>query len=187
MKVEVDEALLEKARRLGEHKTLVEAMRAALEWYAEAKATLRAAQKGLRRRTREYGRKKASLPKQSAAEARRQREEGYRALLRRKDNVEAMEWLRGSTPKSVRSIGEHSTEQSIAMVEHLQNLGAKRVIVAGRQTNKPYESADQLMVELPDDSKRRQRIFRWNNQRLREMGFDPEDDYGMKHLLVWFS
>jgi len=128
--------------------------------------------------------KKAEMDKRERTEL----EQMIQRLLRqKKDRFEARAWLEDGGEKSVRFIGEMSKEQSIKFVQKLYRLGAKEVMAVKIGRNPPYESINTMIVTLPSDRKARQQLFAFEGKRVESEGFDPPEDYGQSHLLVWIG
>jgi len=155
--------------------------------------------------------KKQSIPKKTnsiapelfivegIADSRERRRRLVSELLKRKDKVEALSWLKGSSltleesskykgrVKSYRNLAEWPTEQSVAWIQELYTRGAMKVWAVNFDRNQPYESINTLIVTLPEERKMRRAVFEWTNKQIMEDGFDPEDDCGQRHLFVWFD
>ena len=108
-------------------------------------------------------------------------------LRKRKDKFEALSWLKASTDKSKRNLAEFTPKQSIKWIQQLYARGATEVWAVRIGRNPPYESIDTLIVTLPDDPGARLAVFRWTNAQAMSDGFDPDEDYGQRHLYVWFD
>jgi hypothetical protein len=106
-------------------------------------------------------------------------------LLRSSDREEAIAFLERGNGRH--NVGEMSYENSLALVRRLYELGAIEVWAVEVGKNAGLASTDTLIVTMPRDSVARWRLFDWNNERVRLMGFDPDIDQGERHMLVWFG
>ena len=105
------------------------------------------------------------------------------------ENHEALEWLKGSPPNVVRTVGPVSTtEGSITLIEEAYSAGARRVFVVelspatdGRQ------STDKLLVMMPEKIEDRERVLAWSNELAEDDGYSPDADWGQEYLIVWFD
>jgi hypothetical protein len=98
---------------------------------------------------------------------------------------EALGWLRSGNPDS-RTLGEASgTAESIALVEELYARGATRVTSVRIETyDGDQQNSGKLIVSLPGDPIARTRLFEWFSDAAKELGFDPDQDTGQRHVLV---
>jgi hypothetical protein len=106
-------------------------------------------------------------------------------LIESPESKEALQWLQGGAPGS-RTLGElNTTEASLSLTKELYSLGAVQVIVVEVDTyDSGEENTGKLVISLPEDQIVRARLFAWNAEHAREMGFDPDKDVGQKHLLL---
>jgi hypothetical protein len=111
-------------------------------------------------------------------------QEFVRKLLRKKDRVEALSWLEGDER---RNVGELSHVKSLSLIRRLYKLGAVEIVAVDISGHVGFESTDTLIAKLPSDGSSRRGIFDWNNERGREMGYEPESDEGQDHVLIWFD
>ena len=111
-------------------------------------------------------------------------QEFVRKLLRNEGRVEALSWLESDER---RNVGELSHEKSISLVRHLYKLGAVEIVAVDIGRHAGFESTDTLIAKLPSDRSSRRGNFEWNNERAREMGYEPESDEGQDHVLIWFD
>ncbi len=98
-------------------------------------------------------------------------------------HAEALEWLR-SGPRNGRTLGEHqSTEQSISLVERLYALGAEKVIAVDLQESRDGGGACRyLLVELPEEHRRRDPLFAFEREHAEARGFDGTPDEWQLYL-----
>jgi len=108
-------------------------------------------------------------------------------LRQRNDKFEALEWLKGSNPKSDRNLAEWPLARSVQFVQTLYKSGATEVLAVQFDRNPPYESINTLLIALPDTSTARLAVFALCNDQITKQGFDPAEDYGQTHIELWFS
>lgn len=109
----------------------------------------------------------------------------YENLFSEKEVVEALSWLTESDVPE-RSLGEcQSKEDSIELVNKLYKLGAVKVWIFDVD-GKPDEeqNSGRLIIELPKNPKKRQRVLEKCGEIGEELGFEPEPDTGQKYTLV---
>jgi hypothetical protein len=94
--------------------------------------------------------------------------------------AEARQWLASD---GNRNIGEMTPEGSREFIEEGYKAGATKILAVEIQD----ETTNCLVVELPLNGVRRQRVFAWNNQNAQGSGFDPDEDWGQKEVFVYFS
>jgi hypothetical protein len=117
----------------------------------------------------------------------------FEELVRKPDAAEALEWLREAKVPDDRTITGGDGEgwrgaEAIAVVQELYELGAvcvTAVEISGRIERAPHQDTSTLTVELPRDSAKRARLFKWVSKFARKNGWDPETDWGQLHLLIW--
>jgi hypothetical protein len=107
--------------------------------------------------------------------------------LNNEDKQEALSWLKAGTAKSVRYLAELEPKESILLVEELYAAGAVEVWAVAFDRNPPYESINTLIIGLPRDRYAREMVFHWAAKQARKQGFDAFEDYGQRHLFVWFD
>lgn len=121
-------------------------------------------------------------------ESRDDTEQMIKELLQSDEKVEALSWLKGSNKKSHRNLAEWTTEESVQLVQEIYDCGATKVWAVRFDRNPPYESINTLILELPADKKKRRAVFDWSNTKMEEQGFDtPTEDYGQRHVFLWFD
>ena len=101
------------------------------------------------------------------------------------DAVDAFEWL-AHPSGGEKHLGDLSTDQGLAFAHELQARGARSVRAFGigkRQGLPPSESAEGLVVTLPDDVAGRRRLFQAQDLQLRARGFHARADEGQKYLM----
>jgi hypothetical protein len=117
----------------------------------------------------------------------------FEELVRKPDAAEALAWLREAKGPDDRTITGGDGQgwrgaEAIAVVQELYELGAVRVIaveISGRIERARHQDASTLILELPSDSAKRARLFKWAARFARKNGWDPETDWGQLHLLIW--
>lgn len=109
-----------------------------------------------------------------------------RKLLDTKTHKEALEWVKESEDRDIRTIGEQSPEESLKIVERLYREGAGRVWAVGLETY-PNEgqSTNILVVELPSDPKMRKGLFKLEARVAASEGFDPVSDDGQHYMFLY--
>jgi hypothetical protein len=109
---------------------------------------------------------------------------------------EALQWLRKNQNESALASNRFmETENAVRFVEELYTAGAKRVIVpddcitADQETLQweggPY--ADALIVTLPPDNARRQRVLSICEREIAREGFDPDENMGGDQIFLWWD
>jgi hypothetical protein len=110
------------------------------------------------------------------------------AAARDPESFDAFDWLKDpyGGPKRLGKLG---TDEGLGLATEIQARGAKTVLAAKVHTLKgpePYQYAEGLVVELPDDLVKRRRVFELYARILRGEGFEPQADTGQKYLyFVW--
>jgi hypothetical protein len=108
-------------------------------------------------------------------------------LRKRKDKFEALAWLNERSEASDRGLSEWNWEESVRMIRQLYDVGAREVWAVEFGRNPPYESIHTLVVTLPDEPAARRAVFGWVNEQTVRQGFEAEEDYGQRHVSVWFD
>jgi hypothetical protein len=98
-------------------------------------------------------------------------------------HAEALEWLRSGAGNE-RTLGEHrSTDQSISLVERLYGLGAEKVVAVDLQDYGDGTGGTRyILVELPDEHRRRDPLFAFEREHAEARGFDGTPDEGQLYL-----
>jgi hypothetical protein len=102
--------------------------------------------------------------------------------------VDALKWLtEPNVPE--RTIGECTRpEDSIELVKGFYVIGAVKVWTFDIEGGQDEEqNSGKLVIELPGDPQKRQRIFEKCGEVGEESGFDPEPDNGQKYILIMFD
>lgn len=116
---------------------------------------------------------------------------GYRT--RKPDAAEALAWLREAKSPDDRTITGGDGKgwrgaRAIAVVQKLYDLGAVKITaveISGRLESERHQDTSTLIIELPRDSAKRARLFRWEAKFARKEGWDPTTDWGQDYLLIW--
>src|SRR5262249_132778 len=106
-------------------------------------------------------------------------------LLKSPKSKEVLAWLQGGAPDA-RTLGElPTTEPPLALANELYSFGATQATAVEID---PYisdrENTGRLVISLPESQIARAKLFAWNAEHARELGFDPDEDTGQRHLLV---
>ncbi|HUT28610.1 MAG TPA: hypothetical protein VMX13_02375 [Sedimentisphaerales bacterium] len=107
---------------------------------------------------------------------------------------EARQWLR--TNKNVSPLASNrfgTKEKAVAFVEQLYEAGAETVYVTNIQKEDwrikdeggPY--ADAVIVVLPEDKEKRQKLFEICRVEAEKEGFEGMKDMGQKELFFWWD
>lgn len=101
-------------------------------------------------------------------------------------SIDALVWFKDPYGGPKR-LGEWSTDQGLAFAHALEALGAKWIVVVGVRKiegPEPFESAEGLVVALPEDAHRRRALFRLYAKQVRSEGYAPQTDTGQKYLFL---
>lgn len=121
---------------------------------------------------------------------------GDQTALATTSGPEALTWLLQNKNESALASNRFlETENATRFVKELYSAGAKRVIVpddciaADEETLQweggPY--ADALIVTLPADEPRRQRVLDICAREIAREGFDPEENMGGDFIFLWWD
>lgn len=108
------------------------------------------------------------------------------AALSDPDSEDAIEWFKRPFPGSKRVVG-HTTDDGLAFATELQARGAMAITVVRPRTLAgpgSIQTADGLVVELPDDPRPRFSLFSLAQTQFREAGFQAKADTGQKYLFI---
>lgn len=95
--------------------------------------------------------------------------------------AEALGWLKRSHGRN--TLGElPTTEEATTLVKAIYAAGAERVIAVEIDEYDDGQNTGKLVIRLPTDPARRQRVFAWHGKQAQSMGFDAEPDIGQSHL-----
>jgi hypothetical protein len=112
----------------------------------------------------------------------------YNSIIKeflKRPNAEALQWLR-SARGDQRILGEHqSADPGIALVEDLYALGAQKVLAVDLQELEDGTSWTRyLLVELPEEHRRRDPLFAFEREHAEAHGFDGTPDEGQLYLFL---
>jgi hypothetical protein len=103
---------------------------------------------------------------------------------------EARKWLRANESESALASNRFGeTRDALQFVQQLYNAGAVRVIVPQTAIRKDDVEtyADALVVTLPSDPAKRERVWKLCAQELRREGEKPGDSTTESHVLLWWD
>jgi hypothetical protein len=117
----------------------------------------------------------------------------YGYMTRKADAAEALVWLREAKSPDDRTITGGNGKgwrgaRAIAVVQELYNLGAVKVTaveISGRLERERRQDTSTLIMELPRESAKRTKLFKWEAKFARKEGWDPTPDWGQDYLLIW--
>jgi len=119
----------------------------------------------------------------------------WEAEIQKPDSAEALSWLQGSSEVMRTLSGSDgsdsalSDDEALNFVQHLYQLGAKRVTaihIAGVEEQEEHQDTDSLVVELPEEAGLRKQLFEWKASFDQEGGWDTATDEAQKYMLVWW-
>lgn len=100
--------------------------------------------------------------------------------------AEAVEWLKGHSRASRKTLDELSARKSLSLISELYDGGAVKVFAVDIDIDpKGNEHSDKLVVALPKDEAQRQAIRKACARR--KMLVTPEQDAGHSHLAIVFG
>ena len=103
---------------------------------------------------------------------------------------EALKWLRKNDSESALASNRFGdTRDAIQFVQQLYNAGAARVIIplAAIQKDDVETYADSVVVTLPSDPIKRDRVWKLCAQELKRAGAKPADSDRQDHVLLWWD
>ena len=117
----------------------------------------------------------------------------YGYMTRKPDAAEALAWLREAKSPDDRTITGGDGKgwkgaRATAVVQKLYELGAVTITaveIYGRVEGAKRQDTSSLIIELPKDSAKRARLFKWEAKFARKEGWDPTPDWGQDYLLIW--
>jgi len=97
-----------------------------------------------------------------------------------------MAWVTESKDHDLRTIGEQSPAESIAIVKRLYEEGARKIWAVDLEIY-PNEgqSTNILIVELPDEQKLRKKLFHLEARCAASEGFTPVSDDGQHYMFLY--
>jgi hypothetical protein len=114
----------------------------------------------------------------------------YRLPAEAAEGPEALAWLRKNDNESALASNRFlETSNAIRFVQELYRAGAERVVVpADSITDDGVEVyADALVVTLPSDPQKRQRVWKLCAREIERSGEDPGDGTEEKHVFLWWD
>lgn len=117
-------------------------------------------------------------------------EENHSLPTEYKQGPEALAWLRKNRGESALASNRFlETQNAVRFVQQLYSAGAQRVIVpaAAIQNDGDEIYADSLMVTLPADPAKRQRVWKLCAQELQREGEKPGSAPSDDHVLLWWD
>jgi hypothetical protein len=117
-------------------------------------------------------------------------EENHELPTEYRQGPEALKWLRTNDSESALASNRFGeTRNAIQFVQQLYSAGAARVIVplAAIRKDDVETYADSLVVTLPSDSVKRERVWKLCAQELKRAGEKPADSAGQDHVLLWWD
>jgi hypothetical protein len=107
-------------------------------------------------------------------------------LLAKKSHREALSWVSESRNGDIRTIGEQTPTESLAIVKRLYKEGAKQVQVVDLEIY-PNEgqSTNILIVELPEQTELRKHLFHLEARVAASEGFNPVSDDGQHYMFLY--
>jgi hypothetical protein len=111
---------------------------------------------------------------------RERHDEFINKFLRKPNRGEARQWLAGDEN---RWIGEMSHEDSVEFIEEGYKAGANKILAVEIEE----ETTNCLIIYLPPEGPKRERVFEWNSEFAQREGWDPYDDWGQNELFVFFD
>jgi hypothetical protein len=103
---------------------------------------------------------------------------------------EALAWLRKSQNESALASNRFpDTRDALSFVQELYRAGAVKVVVPNDSiTDDGVEIyADSLVVTLPDDPAKRQRVWKLCAAEIARLGERPPETTDEKHVLLWWD
>jgi hypothetical protein len=107
--------------------------------------------------------------------------EFFQRLLASK-KAEALGWLCVRSDDAFRTLGEMDTPESVSFVERLYAAGATKVWAVKIEEYAEGENTGLLVVEAPNDPRRRSELFAFEARHAESRGFCGEDDAGQPYL-----
>ena len=117
-------------------------------------------------------------------------EDDYRLPESAAQGPEALNWLRKSQNESALASNRFpETRDAMSFVQELYRAGAKRVVVPNDSiTDDGVEVyADALVVTLPDDPAKRDRVWKLCAREIAREGERPPASTDEKHVLLWWD
>jgi hypothetical protein len=103
---------------------------------------------------------------------------------------EALNWLRKSNNESALASNRFgATQNAIQFVQQLYDVGAERVIVPLASITKDEAEvyADSLVVTLPSQADKRERVWKLCAREIEREGGKPGNNSGDNQVLLWWD
>jgi len=117
-------------------------------------------------------------------------EENYELPAEYTQGPEALNWLRKNESESALASNRFGeTPNAVHFVEQLYSAGAARVIVplSAIQSDEVETYADAIVVSLPSDPTKRDRVWKLCADELKRSGDNPADTPALDHVLLWWD
>jgi hypothetical protein len=117
-------------------------------------------------------------------------EENYELPAEYTQGPEALNWLRKNESESALASNRFGeTRNAIQFVQQLYHAGAARVIIplATIQSDEFETYADSVVVSLPSDPVKRDRVWRLCAEELKRAGENPPDSPDEDPVLLWWD
>ncbi len=117
-------------------------------------------------------------------------DENHELAAEYKQGPEALKWLRKNDSESALASNRFGeTRDAMQFVEQLYRAGAARVIVPqpAIRSDEIETYADALVVTLPTDPTKRDRVWKLCAQELKRGGENPGDNATQDHVLLWWD
>jgi hypothetical protein len=112
------------------------------------------------------------------------------AIVKNMQGPEALEWLKKSENESALASNRFATTQdAVRFVQRLYDAGAVRVIVPNETiTSDEVEVyADGLVVTLPEEQNKRQRVWILCAEEIKRSGEKPTKSPSESHVFLWWD
>lgn len=128
----------------------------------------------------------AKLTSKTNKDAKLEKDDFCLRLLKGTAVREALSWLMEHDDSSFRSVGETTNQdESIKFVKRLYQQGAAAVhaVEIDGEGDEP-QNTGKLIIELPQNEKKREGLFKACGTIAKRMGFDPEPDVGQQYIFL---
>lgn len=103
---------------------------------------------------------------------------------------EALHWLRENESESALASNRFGqTQNAVQFVQQLYSAGAARIIIPlpAIQSDEVETYADSIVVSLPTDPAKRDRVWKLCAEELKRAGDDPADSPVEERVLLWWD
>ena len=100
--------------------------------------------------------------------------------LRKPNRGEALQWLKGDGNRRLR---EMTHEDSLELIEEGYKAGATKIIAVEIKN----ETTRRLIVCVPAEGLKREKVFKWHSVITQKCGWDPDDDWGQNELFIFLD